>query len=179
MYRYAACFDANAGIFEVLLTPDDAVFSDELNHASIIDGIRLCKAQKARYKHRDMADLERQLIEKKDARIKVIATDGVFSMDGTVAPLEEICDLADKHGAIVFVDEVCRVVSGIYQIIDCFLLFELMYIVIRRVLSCCAVVALRWTALELSDRVGKTVSRAHLLNCFMVIVDLDHQHSSL
>lgn len=102
---YASCFDANAGIFETVLTPEDAVFSDELNHASIIDGIRLCKAQKARYKHRDMADLEEQLIAKKDARVKMIVTDGVFSMDGTVAPLKEICDLADKYGALVFLDE--------------------------------------------------------------------------
>jgi glycine C-acetyltransferase len=102
---YASCFDANAGIFETLLGPDDAVFSDELNHASIIDGIRLCKAQKARYLHRDMADLDAQLTAKADAKIKLIVSDGVFSMDGTVAPLAEICDLADKHGALVFLDE--------------------------------------------------------------------------
>ncbi|XP_077978272.1 2-amino-3-ketobutyrate coenzyme A ligase, mitochondrial-like [Glandiceps talaboti] len=101
---YASCFDANAGIFEALLTPDDAVFSDELNHASIIDGIRLCKAQKHRYKHRDMTDLEQQL-SSSNARIKLIATDGVFSMDGNYAPLKEICDLADKYGALVFIDE--------------------------------------------------------------------------
>lgn len=101
---YASCFDANAGIFEVILTPEDAVFSDELNHASIIDGIRLCKAKKLRYTHRDMNDLEDKL-KSTDARIKLIATDGVFSMDGNVAPLKEICDLADKYNALVFVDE--------------------------------------------------------------------------
>eukprot|EP00040_Diaphanoeca_grandis_P027545 m.156997 g.156997 ORF g.156997 m.156997 type:complete len:424 (+) comp31035_c3_seq1:96-1367(+) len=102
---FASCFDANAGIFETLLTPEDAIFSDELNHASIIDGIRLCKAQKSRYKHRDMADLEQKLQEKSGARMKMIVSDGVFSMDGTVAPLKEICDLADKYGALVFLDE--------------------------------------------------------------------------
>jgi len=101
---YISCFDANAGIFETLLTPEDAVFSDQLNHASIIDGIRLCKAKKHRYLNRDMADLERQLSES-DARIKMIVTDGVFSMDGTIAPLPEICDIADNHGALVFIDE--------------------------------------------------------------------------
>ncbi|XP_075744923.1 glycine C-acetyltransferase isoform X4 [Rhipicephalus microplus] len=103
---YASCFDANAGIFEVLLSPEDAVLSDELNHASIIDGIRLCKAQKYRYKHRDMNDLEEKL---RDAvgksRQRLIATDGVFSMDGNVAPLRDICDLADRYDAMVFVDE--------------------------------------------------------------------------
>lgn len=103
---YASCFDANAGIFEVLLTPDDAVLSDELNHASIIDGIRLCKAQKYRYKHRDMADLESKLKEShQKARQRLIVTDGVFSMDGNVAPLRDICDLAEKYDALVFVDE--------------------------------------------------------------------------
>ncbi|XP_074660825.1 2-amino-3-ketobutyrate coenzyme A ligase, mitochondrial-like [Tubulanus polymorphus] len=101
---YPSCFDANAGLFEVLLTKDDAVFSDELNHASIIDGIRLCKAQKNRYSHRDMADLESQLKASK-ARMKLIVTDGVFSMDGNVAPLREICDLADKYDATVYIDE--------------------------------------------------------------------------
>ncbi|XP_058458665.1 2-amino-3-ketobutyrate coenzyme A ligase, mitochondrial isoform X2 [Malaya genurostris] len=101
---YASCFDANAGIFEAVLTPDDAVFSDELNHASIIDGIRLCKAKKARYLHRDMKDLEEKL-KTTDARIKMIVTDGVFSMDGNVAPLPEIFDLADKYNAITFVDD--------------------------------------------------------------------------
>lgn len=102
---YASCFDANAGIFEVLLSPDDAIFSDELNHASIIDGIRLCKAQKYRYKHRDMKDLEEKLKQSSGARMRLIATDGVFSMDGNVAPLPEICDLAEKYNAMVFVDE--------------------------------------------------------------------------
>lgn len=101
---YPSCFDANAGIFEAILTPDDAVLSDELNHASIIDGIRLCKAKKLRYTHRDMKDLEEKL-KSTDARIKLIATDGVFSMDGNVAPLPEIFKLADKYNAIVFVDE--------------------------------------------------------------------------
>lgn len=99
--QYAACFDANAGLFEAFLGPEDAIFSDELNHASIIDGIRLCKAQKHRYKHRDMAELEAQLASKQDARMRLIVTDGVFSMDGTVAPLEQICDLADKCAAPV------------------------------------------------------------------------------
>lgn len=103
---YASCFDANAGLFEAILTPDDAVFSDELNHASIIDGIRLCKAQKHRYQHRNMADLEQQLkAAAGSARLKLIVTDGVFSMDGNVAPLPEICELADRYGALVFVDE--------------------------------------------------------------------------
>ncbi|ESP03313.1 hypothetical protein LOTGIDRAFT_207612 [Lottia gigantea] len=102
---YASCFDANAGLFEVLLTPEDAVISDELNHASIIDGIRLCKAERLRYKHRDMADLENLLIKTKGSRQRLIVTDGVFSMDGNVAPLKEICDLADKHKALVFIDE--------------------------------------------------------------------------
>ncbi|KAJ6625429.1 2-amino-3-ketobutyrate coenzyme A ligase, mitochondrial [Pseudolycoriella hygida] len=101
---YASCFDANAGIFEAILTPDDAVFSDELNHASIIDGIRLCKAKKSRYQHRNMDDLEQQL-KASDGRIKMIVTDGVFSMDGNVAPLTDICKLADKYNALVFVDE--------------------------------------------------------------------------
>ncbi|KAB7499120.1 2-amino-3-ketobutyrate coenzyme A ligase, mitochondrial [Armadillidium nasatum] len=101
---YASCFDANAGIFEILLGKEDAVFSDELNHASIIDGIRLCKAQKFRYLHKDMKDLESKL-QSSNARIKLIATDGVFSMDGNVTPLPEICDLADKYQALVFVDE--------------------------------------------------------------------------
>lgn len=102
---YASCFDANAGLFEVLLGPEDAVFSDELNHASIIDGIRLCKAaHKHRYRHRDMADLEAKLKES-PGRQKLIVTDGVFSMDGNVAPLREICELADRYGALVFVDE--------------------------------------------------------------------------
>lgn len=103
---YASCFDANAGLFEILLTPEDAVLSDELNHASIIDGIRLCKARKLRYQHKNMQDLETKLQECKDeARMKVIATDGVFSMDGNVAPLAEMCNLADKYNALVFIDE--------------------------------------------------------------------------
>jgi len=102
---YASCFDANAGIFEQLLGPEDAVFSDALNHASIIDGIRLCKAKKYRYEHKNMQDLEAKLQDASDAKIKMIVTDGVFSMDGNVAPLPEICDLADKYGALTFIDE--------------------------------------------------------------------------
>jgi len=104
---YISCFDANAGLFEVLLTPEDAVLSDELNHASIIDGIRLCKAKKFRYKHKNMEDLEAKLQEADEAgaRMKLIATDGVFSMDGNVAPLDKICDLADKYNALTFIDE--------------------------------------------------------------------------
>lgn len=102
---YASCFDANAGLFEILLTPQDAVLSDELNHASIIDGIRLCKARKARYQHKNMQDLEAKLQEVKDARMKLIVTDGVFSMDGNIAPLPEICALAEKYNAMVFIDE--------------------------------------------------------------------------
>ncbi|KAF0298075.1 2-amino-3-ketobutyrate coenzyme A ligase, mitochondrial [Amphibalanus amphitrite] len=102
---YASCFDANAGLFEVLLTPDDAVLSDELNHASIIDGIRLCKAQKHRYKHKDMKDLEAKLRDSQSARMRLIVTDGVFSMDGNVCPLPEIVDLARRYNALVFLDE--------------------------------------------------------------------------
>ena len=102
---YAACFDANGGLFETLLGPEDAVISDALNHASIIDGIRLCKAKRYRYAHADMADLERCLEESRDARTRLIATDGVFSMDGDVAKLPEICDLAEKHDALVMIDE--------------------------------------------------------------------------
>ncbi|XP_034246849.1 2-amino-3-ketobutyrate coenzyme A ligase, mitochondrial [Thrips palmi] len=102
---YISCFDANAGIFEVLLGPEDAVFSDELNHASLIDGIRLCKAKKNRYKHRDMEDLERQLKDSSSSRIKLIVTDGVFSMDGTVAPLPQIVELAERYGALTLIDE--------------------------------------------------------------------------
>lgn len=124
---YASCFDANAGLFEALLKPEDAVFSDELNHASIIDGIRLCKAKKyryyveinskmtiskiflnfssCRYKHRDMADLERQLKESSTSGLRVIATDGIFSMDGTIAPLPDIIELAKKYNAVTFVDD--------------------------------------------------------------------------
>src|SRR6266850_267133 len=102
---YPSCFDANGGLFETLLTEKDAVISDELNHASIIDGIRLCKAQRFRYKHCDMADLEAQLQAAKDARFRLIATDGVFSMDGTIANLKGICDLAEKYDAMVMVDD--------------------------------------------------------------------------
>ncbi|NXK27033.1 KBL protein, partial [Arenaria interpres] len=102
---YASCFDANAGIFEALLTPEDAVLSDELNHASIIDGIRLCKANKYRYKHMDMQDLEAKLQEAQKHRLRLVATDGAFSMDGDIAPLREICQLAQKYNALVFIDE--------------------------------------------------------------------------
>jgi glycine C-acetyltransferase len=104
---YGSCFDANGGLFETILGPEDAIISDELNHASIIDGVRLCKAQRYRYKNCDMADLEAQLIaaDAKGARFKLIATDGVFSMDGYIAPLKAICDLADQYGALVMVDD--------------------------------------------------------------------------
>jgi glycine C-acetyltransferase len=102
---YSSCFDANGGLFETLLGPQDAIISDELNHASIIDGVRLCKAQRFRYANRDMADLEAKLKEASGAGIRLVATDGVFSMDGTIAPLDEICDLADKYGAAVMVDD--------------------------------------------------------------------------
>ncbi|MBT7170341.1 MAG: aminotransferase class I/II-fold pyridoxal phosphate-dependent enzyme, partial [Phycisphaerales bacterium] len=100
---YSSCFDANAGLFETLLGPDDAILSDELNHASIIDGVRLCKAKRFRYKNCDMADLEAQLqaADAAGCRMKLIATDGVFSMDGFIAPLDKICDLADKYDAAV------------------------------------------------------------------------------
>ena len=102
---YSSCFDANGGLFETLLSEQDAVISDELNHASIIDGIRLSKARRLRYRNRDMADLEAQLKASADARRRLIATDGVFSMDGYVTPLSEICDLADRYGAMVMVDD--------------------------------------------------------------------------
>ncbi len=102
---YPSCFDANGGLFETLLGPEDAVISDELNHASIIDGIRLCKAQRHRYRHDDMADLEKQLQAASDARVRLIATDGVFSMDGTIADLGRICDLADQYDALVMIDD--------------------------------------------------------------------------
>ncbi|SES48322.1 glycine C-acetyltransferase [Actinokineospora terrae] len=102
---YSSCFDANGGLFETLLTDRDVVISDELNHASIIDGIRLCKAGRKRYRNRDMADLERQLQDSADARYRLIATDGVFSMDGYLAPLDEICDLAERYDALVMVDD--------------------------------------------------------------------------
>ena len=102
---YSSCFDANGGLFEALLGEEDAVISDALNHASIIDGIRLCKARRLRYRNGDMADLARCLEEARDARFKLVATDGVFSMDGTVADLRGICDLADRHRALVMVDD--------------------------------------------------------------------------
>jgi glycine C-acetyltransferase len=102
---YSSCFDANGGLFETLLGEEDAVISDELNHASIIDGVRLSKARRLRYRNRDMADLEQQLRDAADARRRLIATDGVFSMDGYVAPLKEICDLAERHNALVMVDD--------------------------------------------------------------------------
>ena len=102
---YTSCFDANGGLFETLLGAEDAVISDQLNHASIIDGIRLCKAQRFRYANNDMADLERCLIEAKDARSRLIATDGVFSMDGYIANLADVCELADRHDAMVMVDD--------------------------------------------------------------------------
>jgi glycine C-acetyltransferase len=104
---YSSCFDANGGVFETLLGAEDAVISDELNHASIIDGIRLCKAQRFRYRNRDMGDLDAQLraASAAGARHKLVVTDGVFSMDGFIAPLRDICDLADKHGALVMVDD--------------------------------------------------------------------------
>ncbi len=102
---YAAAFDANGGVFEPLLGPEDAIISDELNHASIIDGVRLCKAQRFRYKNCDMEDLEAQLKAASNARHKIIVTDGAFSMDGSVAPLDKICDLADKYEALVMIDE--------------------------------------------------------------------------
>ena len=102
---YSSCFDANGGLFETLLSEQDAVISDELNHASIIDGIRLSKARRLRYRNRDMTDLEAQLRASADARRRLIATDGVFSMDGYVTPLGQICDLADRYGAMVMVDD--------------------------------------------------------------------------
>ncbi|XP_043588171.1 2-amino-3-ketobutyrate coenzyme A ligase, mitochondrial isoform X1 [Bombus pyrosoma] len=102
---YASCFDANAGLFETLLTAEDTVISDELNHASIIDGIRLCKARRQKYKHRDMIDLENKLQDSMSSRLRLIATDGVFSMDGTVAPLPKILELSKKYNALTFVDD--------------------------------------------------------------------------
>ena len=102
---YSSCFDANGGLFETLLTAEDAIISDELNHASIIDGVRLCKAQRYRYKNSDMEDLETQLKAASSARFKLIATDGVFSMDGYIAKLDKICDLAEKYDALVMVDD--------------------------------------------------------------------------
>lgn len=102
---YAACFDANGGVFEPLLTAEDAIISDSLNHASIIDGVRLCKAQRYRYNNADMADLEKQLVAAQDQRFRIIVTDGVFSMDGNVPPVDKICELAEKYDAMVMVDE--------------------------------------------------------------------------
>ena len=102
---YAACFDANGGVFEPLFTAEDAIISDSLNHASIIDGVRLCKAQRFRYANADMADLEEKLKEAQNCRFRIIVTDGVFSMDGNVAPMDKICDLAEKYDALVMVDE--------------------------------------------------------------------------
>jgi glycine C-acetyltransferase len=102
---YTSCFDANGGLFETLLGAEDAIISDQLNHASIIDGVRLCKAQRYRYNTSDMADLEQQLKDAQGARLRLIATDGVFSMDGSIARLQEICDLADRYGAQVMVDD--------------------------------------------------------------------------
>ena len=102
---YSSCFDANGGLFETLLDEQDAVISDALNHASIIDGIRLCKARRLRYANDDLDELEARLKEAADARVKLIATDGVFSMDGVIARLREICDLADRYGALVMVDD--------------------------------------------------------------------------
>lgn len=102
---YSSCFDANAGLFETLLTDQDVIISDELNHASIIDGVRLCKAKRMRYRNRDVADLEQRLKEASGARYRMIATDGVFSMDGYLAPLDEICELAERYDALVMVDD--------------------------------------------------------------------------
>jgi glycine C-acetyltransferase len=102
---YAACFDANGGVFEPLLIAEDAIISDSLNHASIIDGVRLCKAQRYRYKNADMDDLEQQLIAAQDQRFRIVVTDGVFSMDGNVAPMDRICQLAEEYDALVMVDE--------------------------------------------------------------------------
>jgi glycine C-acetyltransferase len=102
---YSSCWDANGGLFETVLGEEDAIISDALNHASIIDGIRLCKARRLRYANRNLAELEQHLRDSQDCRTRLIATDGVFSMDGSIAPLKEICDLADKYGALVMVDD--------------------------------------------------------------------------
>ena len=102
---YTSCFDANGGLFETLLTEEDAILSDELNHASIIDGIRLCKAQRLRFKNSDMGDLEAKLKDAQDSRFRLVATDGVFSMDGTIANLQDLCDLADRYDALVMIDD--------------------------------------------------------------------------
>ena len=123
---YAACFDANGGLFEPLFTDEDAIISDALNHASIIDGVRLCKAKRFRYANADMADLERCLKEAQDCRFRIIATDGVFSMDGNVAPMDKICDLAEKYDALVMVDEshsagvVGKTGHGVAEQFDCY-----------------------------------------------------------
>ena len=102
---YTSCFDANGGLFETLLTEEDAILSDELNHASIIDGVRLCKAKRLRFKNSDMGDLEAKLKDAQDSRFRLIATDGVFSMDGTIANLQDLCDLADRYDALVMIDD--------------------------------------------------------------------------
>ena len=123
---YAACFDANGGVFEPLLTAEDAIISDSLNHASIIDGVRLCKAQRFRYANADMADLEAKLQEAQSCRFRIIATDGVFSMDGNVAPMDKICALAEKYDALVMVDEshsagvVGKTGHGVAEQFDCY-----------------------------------------------------------
>ena len=123
---YAACFDANGGVFEPLLTAEDAIISDSLNHASIIDGVRLCKAQRLRYANADMADLEAKLKEARQYRFRIIVTDGVFSMDGNVAPMDKICDLAEKYDALVMVDEshsagvVGKTGRGVAEQYDCY-----------------------------------------------------------
>lgn len=123
---YAACFDANGGVFDPLLTTEDAIISDTLNHASIIDGVRLCKAKRYRFKNADMEDLERCLQEAQEQRFRVIATDGVFSMDGNVAPIDKICDLAEKYDALVMVDEshsagvVGKTGHGVAEQFDCY-----------------------------------------------------------
>lgn len=123
---YAACFDANGGLFEPLFSEEDAIISDSLNHASIIDGVRLCKAKRFRYKNADMEDLERCLKEASDCRFRIIATDGVFSMDGNVAPMDKICELAEKYDALVMVDEshsagvVGKTGHGVAEQFDCY-----------------------------------------------------------
>lgn len=123
---YASCFDANAGVFEPLFTAEDAIISDSLNHASIIDGVRLCKAVRYRYANADMADLEKKLKEARAQRYRIICTDGVFSMDGNVAPMDRICDLAEKYDALVMVDEshsagvVGKTGRGVAELFDCY-----------------------------------------------------------
>lgn len=123
---YAACFDANGGVFEPLFSSEDAIISDSLNHASIIDGVRLCKAQRFRYANADMADLEEKLKEAQSCRFRIIVTDGVFSMDGNVAPMDKICDLAEKYDALVMVDEshsagvVGKTGHGVAELFDCY-----------------------------------------------------------